>query len=144
MGRWKQWLVKLTVALALELSFSEYHVREPWSKMTESLKGRILTRNVLWRTGQTWWPAQRLSPEPPAAEPLRYLRHGVRLASPAWKTHSGLLWIWGDCKSTFTSLIRPNWLILRYMTDPLTTFLIFYSGLIQPCCFWPVFRINDY
>lgn len=49
--------------------------------------------------GQTERTTQRLSFKPPATKPLCYLRHGVRLASPAWETHPGLLWVRGDCKS---------------------------------------------
>lgn len=52
--------------------------------------------------GQTEWATQRLSFKPPATEPLCYLRHSVRLASPAWETHPGLLRIRGNCKSRLT------------------------------------------
>lgn len=59
----------------------------------------IQTRDLLSHSGQTQRTTQRLSSKPPAAEPLRYLRHGVRLASPAWETHSGLVRVWSNCKS---------------------------------------------
>lgn len=49
--------------------------------------------------GQTERTTQRVSFKPPATKPLCYLRHGVRLASPAWETHPGLLRVRGDCKS---------------------------------------------
>lgn len=58
----------------------------------------IQTLDLLSHSGQTQRTTQRLSSKPPAAEPLRYLRHGVRLASPAWETHSGLVRVWSNCK----------------------------------------------
>lgn len=59
----------------------------------------IQTLDLLSHSGQTQWTTQRLSSKPPATEPLRYLRHGVRLASPAWEAHSGLVRVWSNCKS---------------------------------------------
>lgn len=67
----------------------------------------IQTLDLLSHSGQTQWTTQRLSSKPPAAEPLRYLRHGVRLASPAWETHSGLVRVWSNCKSTELPQLTP-------------------------------------
>lgn len=41
--------------------------------------------------GKTQRPTQRLSFQPPIAEPIRYLHHSVRLAPPTRETYSGLV-----------------------------------------------------
>lgn len=68
----------------------------------------IQTLELLSHSGQTQRTTQRLSSKPPAAEPLRYLRHGVRLASPAWETHSGLVRVWSNCKFTSVNAHRVS------------------------------------
>lgn len=73
-------------------------------------------------SGQTQRTTQRLSFKPPAAEPLCYLRHGVRLASPAWETHPGLLRVRGHCESLLLS-----WTTQRFSAD--RTRRIFYPAL---------------
>lgn len=79
--------------------YSPIHVRG-----VTSLPFSVLTyQRLCVSAGQTYWTTQRVSFEPPATEPLCYLRHGVRLASPAWETHPGLLWIRGNCKSSSPS-----------------------------------------
>lgn len=87
------------------------------SQRSQRWRNEKQSRKTRWRfyfwlsffiSGKTQRPTQRVSFQPPAAEPIRHLHHRVRLASPTRETYSGLLRVWSNCESCFTDFKRKT------------------------------------
>lgn len=85
------------------------HDARPAGFFSSSLFVAFTERPLCISAGQKERTAQRLPIKPPAAEHVRHVRHGVRLAPPAREAHPGLLRVRGNRKSLFCFLLSFAW-----------------------------------